>query len=92
MKLSCYLCLLAQHLLELAALQEGDRASESSIVAPTDELALDEHLRHARLARQCLELGLLGVRYFYIFKLDARLFERGLGLLTEGAPRPASES
>ena len=91
MKLSCYLCLL-QHLLEFAALQEGDRASESSIVAAADELALDEYLRHARLARQCLELGLLGVRYFYIFKLDARLFERGLGLLTEGAPRPASES
>ena len=92
MKLSCYLCLLLEHLLELAALQERDRASESPVVAAADELALDEDLRHARLTRQCFELGLLGVRYFYIFKLDARLFERGLGLLTEGAPRPASES
>ena len=62
MKLSCY-CLL-EHLLELAALQEGDRASKSPVVAPADELALDEYLRHARLARQCFELGLLGVRYF----------------------------
>ena len=51
MKLSCYVCLL-KHLLELAALQERDRASESSIVAAADELALDEYLRHARLARQ----------------------------------------
>ena len=50
MKLSCYLCLL-QHLLEFAALQERDRASESSIVAAADELALDENLRDARLAR-----------------------------------------
>ena len=90
MKLSCYVCLL-QHLLELAALQERDRASESSIVAAADELALDEYLRHARLARQCLELRFLGVRYFDVFELDARLFERGLGLLTEGAPRPESE-
>ena len=90
MKLSCYLCLL-QHLLELAALQERDRASESSIVAAADELALDEDLRHARLARQCFELGLLGVRYFYIFKLDAGFLERGLGLLAVRAPRPESE-
>ena len=90
MKLSCYLCLL-QHLLELAALQEGDRASESPVVAAADELALDEYLRHARLARQCLELRFLGVRYFYIFELDARLLERVLGLLAEGTPRPASE-
>ena len=51
--------------MELAALQEGDRASKSPVVAPADELALDEYLRHARLARQCFELGLLGVRYFY---------------------------
>ena len=76
MKLSCY-CLL-EHLLELAALQEGDRASKSPVVAPADELALDEYLRHARLARQCFELGLLGVRYFDVFKLDARLLERVL--------------
>ena len=90
MKLSCYLCLL-EHLLEFAALQERDRASESSVVAAADELALDEYLRHARLTRQCFELGLLGVRYFDVLELDARLFERGLGLLTEGAPRPESE-
>ena len=90
MKLSCYLCLL-QHLLELAALQEGHRASESSIVAAADELALDENLRDARLARQCFELGLLGVRYFNVLELDARLFERGLGLLAVRAPRPESE-
>ena len=75
-KLSCY-CLL-EHLLELAALQEGDRASKSPVVAPADELALDEYLRHARLARQCFELGLLGVRYFYSLELDARLLERVL--------------
>ena len=79
MKLSCYLCLL-EHLLELAALQEGDRASESSIVAAADELALDEYLRHARLARQCFELGLLGVRYFDVLELNTRLFEGVLGL------------
>ena len=91
MKLSCYLCLL-QHLLELAALQERDRASESPVVAPADELTLDEHLGDARLARQCFELGLLGVRYFYIFELNSRVLEGGLRLLTEGAPRPASES
>ena len=74
--LSCY-CLL-EHLLELAALQERDRASESPVVAAADELALDEYLRHARLARQCFELGLLGVRYFDVFELDARLLERVL--------------
>ena len=89
MKLSCY-CLL-EHLLELAALQEGDRASKSPVVAPADELALDEYLRHARLARQCFELGLLGVRYFDVFELDARLLEGVLRLLAEGAPRPESE-
>ena len=89
MKLSCY-CLL-EHLLELAALQEGDRASKSPVVAPADELALDEYLRHARLARQCFELGLLGVRYFYSLELNSRLLERVLRLLAEGAPRPESE-
>ena len=90
MKLSCYLCLL-KHLLELAALQERDRASESSIVAAADELALDEYLRHACLTRQCFELGLLGVRYFYIFELDARLLEGVLRFFAKGAPRPESE-
>ena len=90
MKLSCYLCLL-QHLLEFAALQEGNCASESPVVAAADELALDEDLRHARLTRQCFELGLLGVRYFDVLELDARLFERGLGLLAVRAPRPESE-
>ena len=84
------MCLL-QHLLELAALQERDRASESSIVAAADELALDEHLRHACFSSERLELRFLGVRYFDVLELDARLFERGLGLLTEGAPRPESE-
>ena len=90
MKLSCYLCLL-QHLLEFAALQEGNCASESPVVAAADELALDEHLRHARLTRQCFELGLLGVRYFDVLELDARLLEGGLGLLAVRAPRPESE-
>ena len=64
MKLSCYLCCLLQHLLEFAALQEGDRASESSIVAAADELALDEHLRHASFSSARLEFRFLGVRYF----------------------------
>ena len=83
MKLSCY-CLL-EHLLELAALQERDRASESPVVAAADELALDEYLRHACLTRQCFELGLLGVRYFYIFELDARLpFTHAFYLSTPG--------
>ena len=91
MKLSCYLCLLLEHLLELAALQERDRASESPVVAAADELALDEHLRHARLARQCFELGLLGVRYFDVFELYARLFEGVLRFFANGAPRPESE-
>ena len=90
MKLSCYLCLL-QHLLEFAALQEGNCASESPVVAAADELALDEYLRHACLTRQCFELGLLGVRYFYIFELDARLLEGVLRFFAKGAPRPESE-
>ena len=89
--LSCYLCCLLQHLLELAALQERDRASESPVVAAADELALDEYLRHACLTRQCFELGLLGVRYFYIFELDARLLEGVLRFFAKGAPRPESE-
>ena len=84
------MCLL-QHLLEFAALQERDRASESSIVAAADELALDEYLRHARLTRQCFELGLLGVRYFDVFELDARLLERVLRFFAKGAPRPESK-
>ena len=90
MKLRCYLCL-RKHLLELAALQEGDRASQSPVVAAADELALDEHLRYACLARQCFELCLLGVRYFYIFELDARLLEGVLRFFAKGAPRPESE-
>ena len=77
--------------MELAALQEGDRASKSPVVAPADELALDEHLRYACLTRQCLELRFLGVRYFDVFELDARLLEGVLRLLAEGAPRPESE-
>ena len=89
--LSCYLCCLLQHLLELAALQERDRASESPVVAAADELALDEHLRHACFSSESLEFGLLGVRYFDVLELDARLFERGLGLLAVRAPRPESE-
>ena len=90
MKLSCYLCLL-EHLLELAALQEGDRASESSIVAAADELALDEYLRHACFSSERLELRFLGVRYFDVFELDARLLEGVLRFFAKGAPRPESE-
>ena len=90
MKLSCYLCLL-QHLLEFAALQEGDRASESPVVAAADELALDEHLRHACFSSERLELRFLGVRYFDVFELDARLREGVLRFFAKGAPRPESE-
>ena len=90
MKLSC-LFAVYQHLLELAALQERDRASESPVVTPADELALDEYLRHARLARDAVELGLLGVRYFDVLELDARLFERRPSPPCKGAPRPESE-
>ena len=81
--------LLLEHLLELATLQERDRASESPVVAAADELALDEYLRYACFSSERLELRFLGVRYFDVLELDARLFERGLGLLTEGTPRPA---
>ena len=85
------MCCLLEHLLELAALQEGDRASESPVVAAADELALDEYLRHACFSSERLELRFLGVRYFDVLELDARLFERGLGLLAVRAPRPESE-
>ena len=90
MKLSCYLCLL-QHLLEFAALQERDRASESSIVAAADELALDEYLRHACFSSERLELRFLAVRYFHVLELDARLLEGVLRFFAKGAPRPESE-
>ena len=77
--------------MELAALQEGDRASESPVVAPADELALDEYLRHACFSSERLELRFLGVRYFDVLELDARLLEGVLGISAEGTPRPASE-
>ena len=90
MKLSCYLCLL-EHLLELAALQERDRASESPVVAAADELALDEHLRYACFSSERLELRFLAVRYFHVLELDARLLEGVLRFFAKGAPRPESE-
>lgn len=38
----------AHHLLDLAALQEGDHPAEPAVVATSDELPLDPDLRHTR--------------------------------------------